>query len=118
MRIPSGTPIIAASAKPPNTRQIVTPMSSEKPCRTSNRQPEATIVTGSARNVLLTKPPNVATPHAAKNTAKNSTPSAIFAPGETGASGLSVVEAAVGFPGGRRTFGESEGPCRAPQLNG
>ena len=54
MAMPSGTPTIAASAKPPNTRQTVTPMSRAKPCTLSSRQPATAIVRGSARNVGLT----------------------------------------------------------------
>src|SRR5262245_2177600 len=91
MAMPSGTPIAAASRKPPNTRQMVTPMSRAKPCTVSSCHPADTIVSGSARNVRLTKPPSVATAHAATKTTKNPTPRASAAAAETGTSGLTAA---------------------------
>ena len=49
--------------KPPSTRHTVMPMSLAKPISVSSVQPPCTIVSGSARKVLLTKPPNVAAAH-------------------------------------------------------
>src|SRR5215831_5228650 len=91
MAMPSGTPIAAARAKPPKTRQIVTPMSRWKPCTVSSCQPDDAIVSGSARNVRLTKPPSVATAHAATKTTKKATPSASAVAAETGTSGLTAA---------------------------
>jgi hypothetical protein len=47
------------------------------------------MVTGSARNVRLTNPPNVAAAQAAKKTTKNAAPRPTRTAGETGARGLS-----------------------------
>ncbi len=46
------------------------PMSRAKPISVSSVQPLRTIVSGSARKVLLTKPPNVAAAQAATNRTK------------------------------------------------
>ncbi len=54
MAMPSGMATIAASTKPPTTRQIVMPMSYRKPYRTSSCQPSSTMVKGSARKVRET----------------------------------------------------------------
>src|SRR5207244_11176600 len=48
------------------------------------------MVIGSARNVRLTKPPRVATPHPRKKSAKKARPRVILAARETGTSGVSV----------------------------
>src|SRR5262249_46160978 len=48
------------------------------------------MVTGSARKVRLTKPPNVTAPQARKNSAKNRMPRPTLAPRETGARGVST----------------------------
>src|SRR5262249_54684152 len=53
--------------------------------------PDDTIVTGSARKVRLTKPPSVATAHAATKTTKNATPRATAAAAPTGTSGLTAA---------------------------
>src|SRR5262245_9939728 len=85
--MPSGTATSAASTKPPNTRQTVTPISSRKPCLVSSSQPSSSIVSGSARKVLDTKPPSVANAQAAKNRTKNKMPRKTRAAFEMGASG-------------------------------
>src|SRR5262245_53687175 len=51
------------------------------------------MVSGSARNVRFTKPPSVATAHAATKTTKNAMPSAIPAARETGTRGLTAAPA-------------------------
>src|SRR4051812_29547679 len=86
--MPTGTAIKAASTKPPMTRQIVMPISVMKPCLLSSSQPSSSIVSGLARNVLETKPPNVANDHAATNSTKNRMPSMTRADDEMGASGF------------------------------
>src|SRR6266581_3897261 len=48
------------------------------------------MVIGSARNVRLTKPPRVATPHPRKKSAKKARPRVILAARETGTSGVSA----------------------------
>src|SRR5437879_11877130 len=48
------------------------------------------MVIGSARNVRLTKPPMVATPHPRKKSAKKARPRVILAARETGTSGVSA----------------------------
>ena len=53
--------------------------------------PRDSIVSGSARNVFDTKPPNVATLHAATNTTKNAMPSATLRARLTGTSGFMVA---------------------------
>ena len=55
------------------------------------RQPSRSIVSGSARNVFDTKPPNVAMLHAATNTTKNAMPSATLRGRLTGTSGFKGV---------------------------
>ena len=65
--MPSGTAHAAASTNPPTTRQTVIAMSPAKPNWVKSAQPSRSIVSGSARNVFDTKPPNVATLHAATN---------------------------------------------------
>src|SRR3989442_14571710 len=64
------------------------PMSFAKPICVSKVQPEWTIVIGSARKVLLTKPPSVTAAHTSAKTTKKATPSAARALGATGVSGL------------------------------
>ena len=63
-------------------------MSPAKPNCANSAQPSRSIVTGSARNVFDTKPPNVATLHPATNSTKNAMPSAALRPGATGLSGV------------------------------
>jgi len=86
--MPSGTPASAASTNPPSTRHTVIPTSSAKPCFANSAQPSASIVSGSARNVLETSPENVAALHAATNSTKNATPSATLRARLTGTSGF------------------------------
>ena len=49
------------------------------------------MVMGSAKKVLLTKPPKVATAHTATNTTKKETPSTTRVPGETGVRGFKLA---------------------------
>src|SRR6186997_2935039 len=77
--------------KPPITRQIVTPISLRKPCLVSNCQPSSSMVMGSARKVLDTKPPKVAYDQAARNRMKNEMPRTILSGPEIGASGFMQV---------------------------
>src|ERR1700682_2482412 len=86
--IPSGTRMTAAMTKPPPTRQMVTPISLMKPCWARRFQPSRSIAAGSARKVGETKPPKVASAHAATNSTKKATPSATRAPGPTGFKGV------------------------------
>src|SRR5688572_17088490 len=88
MKTPSGTASAAAIRKPPSTRHTVMPMSCRKPCFISSVQPDCTIITGSARKVLETSPPNVAAAHTAKNTMKKATPRTMRVVGWTGTSGF------------------------------
>src|SRR5262245_19316774 len=97
--IPSGTPIAAAIAKPPTTRQIVIPMSRWNPCMARSRQPDSSMVNGSARNVLETNPPSVAIAQAARKSTKNAMPSAIFTPRVTGVSGFIANKNGPGMRG-------------------
>jgi hypothetical protein len=55
------------------------------------------MVSGSARKVLLTKPPSVATAQTATKTTKKVIPSATRAPGETGVRGFKTEVAQVYF---------------------
>src|SRR3954467_11143985 len=86
--MPTRTANKGARTKPPMTRQIVMPMSVMKPCLLSSSQPSSSMVSGLARNVLETKPPNVADDHAATNSTKNRMPSMTRADDEMGASGF------------------------------
>jgi hypothetical protein len=54
----------------------------------SSVQPLFTMVSGSARKVLLTKPPNVAAAHTATKSTKKATPSTMRVPGATGTRGF------------------------------
>ena len=57
--------------KPPSTRHTVMPMSCAKPISVSSVQPLRSIVSGSARKVLLTKPLKVTAAQTATKSTKN-----------------------------------------------
>src|SRR4051812_14557163 len=88
--IPSGTAMIAASRKPPMTRHTVMPTSNANPCTAKRAKPSRSIVSGSARNVFGTKPPNVAAAQAAKNSTKKKTPRPMRRRAEIGLSGCKM----------------------------
>src|SRR5215831_6783550 len=85
---PSGSAIAAAITKPPSTRHTVIPMSCANPIFASRVHPLSTMVIGSARKVLGTKPPSVIAAHASTKSTKKLKPSPARTPGWTGSSGL------------------------------
>ena len=97
----------------PITRQIVTPMSLRKPCLVNNCQPSSSMVRGSARKVLDTKPPKVAYDPPARNRMNNDMPRIILSGPEIGASGFMQVPRvrSSGDYGGQRIRSVAP-PCR------
>src|SRR6478672_4667128 len=94
--MPSGTPSAAASTKPPSTRQIVMPTSFANPNCANSVHPSRSIVSGSARNVFETKPPNVAMLQPSTYRTKNATPSATLRVPPTGSSGFIATRVPAG----------------------